>query len=221
MVSYVGDAEAQALGAAMWASIDEQSSALVHRDMSLPTLPSSSSSSSSSSYSPSKPPSSASSLPQPSSSSPGLTNPRRSLSHPPLIGRLAARYRRRLGLSPTSLIPGYNPCRRQTPPDTRVDETAKPTTPSNTACSDGLLCISPEPTPFAEHESGGCYPVRPSTSFVARTRVPPIPPTFRPEQATVYYYLNLVMPDDGNSDVTNSTKGYVVAHYPHVHISPC
>ena len=48
------------------------------------------------------------------------------------------------------------------------------------------------------------------TSFVARTRVPPIPTTFRFEQATVYYYLNLVMPDDGNSDVTNSTKGCVI-----------
>ena len=50
--------------------------------------------------------------------------------------------------------------------------------------------------------------VGPSTSFVARVRVPPIPPTFRPEQATVYYYLNLVMPDDGNSDASNSTAGY-------------
>jgi hypothetical protein len=50
--------------------------------------------------------------------------------------------------------------------------------------------------------------VGPSTSFVARVHVPPIPPTFRPEQATVYYYLNLVMPDDGNSDVSNSTAGY-------------
>merc|ERR1711920_888161 len=40
------------------------------------------------------------------------------------------------------------------------------------------------------------------------TRVPPLPRTFRPEDSTVYYYLNLVMPDDGNSDVTNSTKGY-------------
>jgi hypothetical protein len=27
-------------------------------------------------------------------------------------------------------------------------------------------------------------------------------------QATVYYYLNLVMPDDGNSDATGNTTGY-------------
>lgn len=68
--------------------------------------------------------------------------------------------------------------------------------------------MSPLPNPASNHESGGCYPARPGLSYVARAVVPPLPPTFRPEQATVYYYLNLVMPDDGNSDVTNSTTGY-------------
>ena len=116
---------------------------------------------------------------------------------PAHIQRLNNRLRRRLGLPASALIPGYNPCKqRPAPPST------------GKGCSQGLICLSPLPNGPAEHESGGCYPVAPSMSFVASILVPPIPPTFRPEEATVYYYLNLVMPDDGNSDVTNSTKGY-------------
>jgi hypothetical protein len=123
----------------------------------------------------------------------------------PRLRRLTDRFLRRAGLPPLS-IPGFDPCRRA--------NATPPSTPRGGGCFNGLVCISPLPNAPApgsgnlSHESGGCYPVRPSISFVARTLVPPLPPTFRPEQATVYYYLNLVMPDDGNSDVTNSTKGY-------------
>jgi hypothetical protein len=183
MVSYVGDPAAQALAAAMWGSIDADTDAGPATDDSRGGPP----------------------------GGPPQTAKRAVLGQAgqTRIDRLAARFRRRHGLSAGSHIPGYDPCRRQPP---RPDQPA-----TDTGCSDGLLCISPEPTPStAEHESGGCYPVRPGlTSFVARTRVPPIPPTFRPEQATVYYYLNLVMPDDGNSDVTNSTTGYARSHFRH------
>jgi len=123
----------------------------------------------------------------------------------PRAQRLARRYRKRFGIAEdtTAFIPGYNPCKHK--PASSYDPRG---------CADGLVCISPlpnSPSPGGgglKHESGGCYPVRPSISYVARTIVPPIPPTFRPEEATVYYYLNLVMPDDGNSDVSNSSKGY-------------
>jgi hypothetical protein len=115
----------------------------------------------------------------------------------------ADRLRRRLGLRPNAYIPGYDQCKHSSdlPQPVRPERGAK-------GCSDGLICLSPLPNLVAQHESGGCYPVRPSISFVSRTIVPPLPRTFRPEEATVYYYLNLVMPDDGNSDVTNSSAGY-------------
>jgi hypothetical protein len=111
----------------------------------------------------------------------------------------ARRLQKRLGLAADDFIPGYDPCKHR-PSMVSTKEAA--------GCSDGLLCISPLPNQFAQHESGGCYPANPSMQFIARTRVPPVPPTFRAEEATTYYYLNLVMPDDGNSDVNNSTKGY-------------
>ena len=111
------------------------------------------------------------------------------------------RFRRRMRLTSGELIPGYDPC-KHTPAKVSAAGASK-------GCSDGLLCLSPLPNGgVAQHESGGCYPVRPSISFVAETLVPPLPPTFQFEEATVYYYLNLVMPDDGNSDVTNSSRGY-------------
>lgn len=111
----------------------------------------------------------------------------------------AERLKKRLGIAADEFIPGYDPCKHRPP---------TPNAESSTGCSDGLLCISPLPNEFAQHESGGCYPANPNMQFIARTRVPPIPPTFRPEEATTYYYLNLVMPDDGNSDANNWTKGY-------------
>lgn len=55
---------------------------------------------------------------------------------------------------------------------------------------------------------GQCYPANPTISYVANTIVPPVPPTLEPDEATVYYYLNLVMPDDGNSDANGNTSGY-------------
>lgn len=117
------------------------------------------------------------------------------------VDRLARRFRAAHQLGPAELIPGYDPCRHR-------GASAVGRTRQGPGCSNGLLCLSPTANSVAEHESGGCYPARPSMRYVARTVVPPIPPTLRPEQGTVYYYLNLVMPDDGNSDVTNSTKGY-------------
>ena len=74
-----------------------------------------------------------------------------------------------------------------------------------------MLCISPTlggGGGVDQHESGQCYPANPAISYVANTIVPPLPPTFEPEEATVYYYLNLVMPDDGNSDANGNTTGY-------------
>jgi hypothetical protein len=216
MVSYVGDPPAQALAAAMWKSIDAanpklagrkvdgstQDNGVVHHaptDTAHTTVARRGVDVSTRDSDPTLTRAHTPSLPS-YSTLPLHQSLRR-------VDRLAARFRRRHGLDARELIPGYNPCRRKAP-----------LLPSGEGggCSDGLLCISPEPTPgTAEHESGGCYPVRPGlTSFVARTRVPPIPPTFRFEQATVYYYLNLVMPDDGNSDVTNSTKGCVIFSLP-------
>ena len=162
MVSYVGDASAQRLAAAMWASLDAFRAA------------------------------------GPSPNSPVAAGDSLTSHHNKRPQLLAARFRRQLGLGSDEFIPGYDPCKR------RGAARRQP----SASCSDGLLCLSPLPNDLAQHESGGCYPVRPSISFVARTLVPPLPPTFRPEEATVYYYLNLVMPDDGNSDVTNSTSGY-------------
>jgi hypothetical protein len=40
--------------------------------------------------------------------------------------------------------------------------------------------------------------------------VPPIPPTFQSEEATVYYYFNLVMPDDAGEK--GSVAWIYIAH---------
>ena len=180
MVSYLGDVEAHAVAAAMWASLDGFLSRVGDQIEMLPAR-------------------------EPSSV--GSSSAHRTTSH-----QLKAKVRRlqeRLGLAADEFIPGYDPCKHKpamttttaADDDDEVESEGK-------GCSDGLLCISPLPNKFALHESGGCYPANPQMEYIARTLVPPIPPTFRPEEATTYYYLNLVMPDDGNSDVTNSTKGY-------------
>jgi hypothetical protein len=172
MVSYLGDAGAHSVAAAMWSSLDgflASSNVSAARRATVDGIV------------------------QTWSASAGTIS---STTAGRQLKAKANRLRQRLGLAADVFIPGYDPCKH------------KATTEASTGCSDGLLCISPLPNEFALHESGGCYPANPNIQFIARSRVPPIPTTFRPEEATVYYYLNLVMPDDGNSDVNNSTKGY-------------
>eukprot|EP01050_Picozoa_sp_SAG11_P030860 SAG11_NODE_9316_length_922_cov_1.346294_1_plen_188_part_10 len=173
MVSYLGSVESQSLAAALWQSLDAFTSGTT-----------------SSALPPSQPASSVASVPAVASA-----ESRR-------VGRLARRFLASQGLlgdldhdgalssaaAASAYIPGYNPCRNA---KTAAAARTRPTAAEGIAgCSDGLICISPLPNsypPVAQHESGGCYGVSPTTSFVASIRVPPIPPTFRPEQATVYY----------------------------------
>lgn len=175
MVSYLGDAGAHSVAAAMWSSID---GFLASSSVSAATR------------------ATVDEVAQTLSASAGATS---STAAGHQLKVKANRLRKRLGLTADELIPGYDPCKHKP---------AAASPEASTGCSDGLLCLSPLPNEFALHESGGCYPANPNIQFIARSQVPPIPPTFRPEEATVYYYLNLVMPDDGNSDVNNSTKGY-------------